>query len=83
MHHWRQYEVMLFRYLIAEHVIYQQVYNKESHQTSTAAIKKKLFAELRKIQAFFHPYIIDQIQQINSLKSCSVALENGTTAGQT
>jgi hypothetical protein len=45
-------------------------------------IKKKLSSELRKIQAFFHPDIIDQILQINSLKSHS-ALENGTTAGQT
>jgi hypothetical protein len=70
------------RYLIAEHVIYQQAYNNKVRETSAAALKKKLSSELRKIQAFFHPDIIDQILLINSLKDCS-ALENSTTANQT
>jgi hypothetical protein len=71
------------RQLIGEDVVvYQQVYNSEIRETGAAAIKKKLSSELRKIQAFFHPNVFDQIMQINSLKDHS-ALENGTTANQT
>jgi hypothetical protein len=68
--------------LIGEHVVYQQAYNNEAHETSAASIKKKLSSELQKIQAFFHPDMIDRILHINLLKD-RADHENGTGEKQT
>jgi hypothetical protein len=70
------------RQLIGEHDVYQQAYNNDISETSATSVQKKLVSELRKVQAFFHLEIFEQIMKINLLKDRSDH-ENGTGEKQT
>jgi hypothetical protein len=70
------------RQLIGKHIVYQQAYNNDISKMSATSVQKKLVSELRKVQAFFHPEIFEQIIKINSLKDQSDH-ENGTGEKQT
>jgi hypothetical protein len=57
-------------------------FNHETNLNSNANLAKKLNSEVRKIQAFFHPDIFEQMMQVNNLKGwCDH--ENGMSEKQT
>jgi hypothetical protein len=70
------------RMLLAHHVQFQKFFNHETNLNSSANLAKKLNLEVRRIQAFFHPNIFEQMMQVNNLKGrCDH--ENGMSEKQT
>jgi hypothetical protein len=68
--------------ILAHHVQFCQFYNRETNLNSVSNLEKKLNSELRKVQAFFHPDLFEQMMVVNNLKG-RVDHENGTSEKQT